>query len=89
MCVCVSVLNVEQVERYSEALETHLEAEWLVQMSAELRWCARRTMMSLGLAIGSLVCVTYVNRGTFTVGDYALFVSYLQQVQQLEMLFLV
>lgn len=69
-----------KVARYSEALERHMNAEWLVNLASELRWCARRTMMSLGLAVGSAICAYYVNQGTFTVGDFVLFVSYLEQV---------
>ena len=76
------MLGFVQVQRYSEALEKHMYAEWLMNASAELRHSARRTMMSTGLAIGSLLCATYVNDGVFTVGDYVLFVSYLEQVFQ-------
>jgi hypothetical protein len=59
-----------------------MHAEWLVNMAAELRWCARRTMMSIGLAVGSLLCAVYVNQGAFGVGDYVLFVTYLEQVRR-------
>ena len=66
--------------RYEDMLSRQVSAEWLVGLSADLRNAARRTMMSLGLAVGSMLCASYVSEGTFTVGDYVLFVSYIEQV---------
>lgn len=69
-----------EVRKYDEALQRQSNAEWLVSASADMRQAGRRTMMSLGLAIGSLLCAWYVQQGEHTVGDYVLFVSYLEQV---------
>ena len=88
-----AVLNFETVKYYSaeewetlkyeEALSKHMNAEWSMSAAANLRQAGRKTMMSLGLAVGSLLCAWYVQEGKFTVGDYVLFVAYLEQVSKL------
>ena len=55
-------------------------AEWHVTASLSLLNFLQKTMMSLGLLGGSLLCAWTVYTGRLTVGDYVLFVSYVEQL---------
>ena len=41
---------------------------------------AQSVVMIAGQAIGALLCVKYVFNGTFTVGDYVMFGTYIAQL---------
>ena len=69
-----------EIERYSKNIDKVQEAELKTNMSVAVVQFSQRGMKNLGLLGGSLLCALRVSEGTFTVGDYILFVTYLGQV---------
>ncbi len=55
-------------------------AEWMVNATMNMLNFIQKTIMSCGMLAGSLLCAWYIYNGKFTVGDYVLFTSYVEQL---------
>lgn len=85
-----SILNFETVkyhaaedfetQRYAVAVDKLLHCEWLVSTSLSVLNFFQKTTMGIGLLSGSLICASNVYSGQLTVGDYILFISYVEQL---------
>ena len=85
-----SLLNYEQVKAnvnedmetnlYREKILTYQKTQLTVQHSLAFLNISQSVVMVAGQAIGALLCVKYVFNGTFTVGDYVMFGTYISQL---------
>eukprot|EP01135_Chromosphaera_perkinsii_P005030 Nk52_evm7s311 gene=Nk52_evmTU7s311 len=71
-----------EVNRYKKAIENYQGQEWLTIMSLHVLNTAQSTVLSFGVAITSFLCAYKVAYGSFTVGDFVLFLQYMNQLSQ-------
>ncbi|CAG8487880.1 3260_t:CDS:10, partial [Acaulospora morrowiae] len=78
----VKYYNAEQFEvrRYDESIKKFQVAEYKVNSSLNLLNLSQNLVITLGLLSGCLVCAREVTKGVFTVGDFILFVTYINQL---------
>ncbi|KAJ3259021.1 ATP-binding cassette sub- B member 6, mitochondrial [Chytriomyces hyalinus] len=87
-----SLLNFETVKYYNnENYEVNLfeksileyqNADWKSSASLTLLNMAQNTVITVGLACGSLLCAGRVVGGELTVGDFIMFITYIVQLYQ-------
>ncbi|KAJ1511889.1 Homocysteine S-methyltransferase 1 [Coelomomyces lativittatus] len=89
--VCVdSIMNFETVkyynaeqgefQRYDKAIQAYNGADFISSASLNLMNVTQGFLISLGLLAGSLLCGYRVVYGTLTIGDFALFYTYILQL---------
>ncbi|KAJ1658188.1 ATP-binding cassette-type vacuolar membrane transporter Hmt1 [Dispira simplex] len=85
-----SLLNYETVKHnnaeefevrvYRDAMRTYQKAEWMNVVSLNILHAIQNFSMQFGMLVGCLLCAQRIIRGDMTVGDFVLFMSYLNQM---------
>lgn len=78
----VKYYNAEnyEVSRFEGAILKYQESEYKTQASLALLNQTQNAIIGAGLLAGSLLCAYFVTEGTFLVGDYVLFGTYIIQL---------
>ena len=78
----VKYYNAERFEvgRYDEAIVKYQVAEFKVSASLNLLNLSQNLVITIGLLAGCLLCAHKVTLGEFGVGDFILFVTYINQL---------
>ncbi|CAI5638043.1 unnamed protein product [Oreochromis niloticus] len=78
----VKYYNAENYEvgRFEGAILKYQESEYKTQASLALLNQTQNAIIGAGLLAGSLLCAYFVTEGTFLVGDYVLFGTYIIQL---------
>ncbi|CAG8465457.1 14674_t:CDS:10 [Acaulospora colombiana] len=78
----VKYYNAEQFEvrRYDESIKAYQVSEYKVNSSLNLLNLSQNLVITVGLLSGCLMCAYEVTEGVFTVGDFVLFVTYINQL---------
>jgi hypothetical protein len=71
-----------EVDNYKDCIMQYQTADLVSQLSLKVLNCAQNFVITLGLLTGGLLCVARVVQGTLNVGDFVLFITYLQQLYQ-------
>ena len=72
-----------EIRNYGDCIVRYQQADWVSQLSLKLLNSCQNLVITLGLLVGSLMVVRrIVLDGTMNVGDFVLFVAYLQQLYQ-------
>ncbi|KAJ3279791.1 Homocysteine S-methyltransferase 1, partial [Rhizoclosmatium sp. JEL0117] len=71
-----------EVDRFSKSIDAYQVANWKSNASLTLLNTAQNTVITIGLAAGSLVCVRRVVDGELTAGDFVMFITYIIQLYQ-------
>lgn len=78
----VKYYNAEQFEirRYDEAIVKFQVADYKVSATLNMLNLSQNLVITIGLLAGCLLCAWKVARGDFRVGDFILFVTYINQL---------
>ncbi|CAG8518945.1 18668_t:CDS:10, partial [Racocetra persica] len=78
----VKYYNAEQfeVQRYDEAIKKYQVADYKVASSLNILNLSQNLVITAGLLAGCLLCSYKVTQHIFTVGDFILFVTYINQL---------
>ena len=78
----VKYYNAErfEVRRYDEAILKFQVADYKVSASLNLLNLSQNLVITIGLLVGCLLCAWKVTRGEFKIGDFILFVTYINQL---------
>ncbi|KAJ3405361.1 Homocysteine S-methyltransferase 1 [Chytriomyces hyalinus] len=71
-----------EVNRFEKSILEYQNADWKSSASLTLLNMAQNTVITVGLACGSLLCAGRVVRGELTVGDFIMFITYIVQLYQ-------
>ncbi|KAJ1927178.1 ATP-binding cassette-type vacuolar membrane transporter Hmt1 [Tieghemiomyces parasiticus] len=71
-----------EVRVYTEAMQKYQGAEWMNVVSLNVLRCVQNCSMQLGMLLGCLLCTRRIMDGDMTVGDFVLYLSYLNQMYQ-------
>jgi ATP-binding cassette subfamily B (MDR/TAP) protein 6 len=85
-----SLLNFETVKyycaeeyegsRYDDAIVAYQKADWVTLASLSLLNSAQNLVITIGLLVGCLMCGKQVANGSLKIGDFVLFMSYINQL---------
>ena len=78
----VKYYNAERFEakRYDDAIVKYQVADYKVSASLNMLNLCQNLVITGGLLAGCLMCAWKVTRGDFGVGDFILFVTYINQL---------
>lgn len=87
-----SLLNFETVKyytneeyelrNYDECVRRYQKADFTTQVTLKLLNTVQNIIITLGLLAGGLLCTQRIVAGQMNVGDFVLFIAYLQQLYQ-------
>ena len=85
-----SLLNFETVKyygnekyelnTYQQCIRDYQDADWVSQISLRILNSMQNVVITIGMLIGSLLCASKVSKGELGVGDFVMFIAYLQQL---------
>ena len=80
----VKYYNAEdyEVSRYHDAIQGYQDSEWQSLASLNILNVAQNFVVTIGLLAGTIYCGHLVVNGTFQVGDFVLFITYVVQLYQ-------
>nr|XP_039256085.1 ATP-binding cassette sub-family B member 6, mitochondrial-like [Styela clava] len=78
----VKYYNAEnyEVEKYDDAIVDYQSSEFKSNASLVLLNASQSLIINVGLLVGSILCAKFVIDGTFQVGDFVLFGTYIVQL---------
>ncbi|CAG8655381.1 14237_t:CDS:10 [Dentiscutata erythropus] len=78
----VKYYNAEryEVQRYDDAIQKYQVADYKVSSSLNILNISQNLVITMGLLSGCLLCSYKVTQRIFTVGDFILFVTYINQL---------
>jgi ATP-binding cassette, subfamily B (MDR/TAP), member 6 len=78
----VKYYNAErfEVKRYDEAIVKFQVADYKVSASLNMLNLSQNLVITIGLLVGCLLCAWEVTQGKFGVGDFILFITYINQL---------
>ena len=71
-----------EVQNYNDSILKFQKADWKNQISLRVLNLAQNVVIILGMFAGGLLCAQRVVEGTLNVGDFVLFMAYIQQLYQ-------
>ncbi|KAJ1987154.1 ATP-binding cassette-type vacuolar membrane transporter Hmt1 [Dimargaris cristalligena] len=72
--------EVFEVRVYAEAMQKYQSAEWMNVVSLNVLRSVQNCSMQIGMLIGCLLCTRRIMSGDMTVGDFVLYLAYLNQM---------
>jgi len=71
-----------EIQNYQDCILRYQKADWVSQISLKILNSAQNFVIALGLLVGCLLCAKRIVDGQLNVGDFVLFITYLQQLYQ-------